>query len=53
MGRKKINTGDLKCKISVTISPEINNKLDGLSINKSKLINKLLVEYFKKNSGNE
>lgn len=48
MGRKKINISKQKCKISITILPEINNKLECLKINKSKLINSLLQEYLKK-----
>jgi len=38
-----------KDKISITISVENNQKLINRSINKSKLINKLLEEYFSKN----
>jgi hypothetical protein len=47
MGRKKIDNGKMKCKISITILPEVNNKLETLKINKSKLINSLLQEYLK------
>lgn len=35
-----------KKKFSITINPEINNQLDDLKINKSKLINWLLIEHF-------
>lgn len=48
MGRKKIDNIDLRCKISITILPHLNNKLEDLKINKSKLINSLLQEYLKK-----
>ncbi len=47
MGRKKIKIENKKVKISISILPKINNRLDNLSINKSKLINKLLQEYLK------
>lgn len=48
MGRKKIKTEEKKVKISITILPEINSELDELKINKSKLINWILREYFNK-----
>lgn len=35
-----------KKKISITIRPEINEQLEELKINKSKLINWLLQEHF-------
>jgi hypothetical protein len=47
MGRKKISCEKQKCKISISILPEINNQLEILKINKSKLINSLLQEYLK------
>lgn len=47
MGRKKINIDKQKCKISITITSENNNKLEVLKINKSKLIDSLLQEYLK------
>lgn len=50
MGRKKIE--EKKIKISVTILPEINEHLNDLLINKSKLINWLLTEHFN-NYGNK
>lgn len=50
MGRKKIE--EKKIKISVTILPEINEYLNDLLINKSKLINWLLIEHFN-NYGNK
>ena len=48
MGRKKIDDDKLKCKISISILPDVNNKLETLKFNKSKLINSLLQEYLKK-----
>jgi hypothetical protein len=44
MGRIKII--EKKQKFSITISPKINEELNDLNINKSKLINWLLQEYF-------
>ena len=52
MGRKKIKNEEKKIKISVTILPEINSNLNDLLINKSKLINWILVEYFKNGNKN-
>jgi hypothetical protein len=46
MGRKTKTLEEKKCKISITILPEIDKELDDLNINKSKLINWLLNEYF-------
>ena len=46
MGRKIKNEEKKKHKISITILPEINKELGELKINKSKLINWLLNEYF-------
>lgn len=37
-----------KPQINISISPEINEKLNEEGYNKSKLIDKLLTEYFKK-----
>jgi len=48
MGRKKNTYGNNKSKISITILPEINLQLEDLKINKSKLINWLLVGHFNK-----
>jgi len=42
--RKKIE--DKKVKISITLNPEINRKLELEMVNKSKLIEKLLIEYY-------
>jgi len=47
MSRPTKLDADKKNKISVTISPAINEYMEAESINKSKLINKLLVDYFK------
>jgi hypothetical protein len=46
MGRKIKNDDEKKCKISITLLPEINKELEELKINKSKLINWVLQEYF-------
>ena len=46
MGRKVLNCEMKKRKVSITISPEINEQLDELKVNKSKLINWLLQEHF-------
>jgi hypothetical protein len=46
MARKLMKPEDRKTKFSVTINPEINNQLEDLKINKSKLINWLLQEHF-------
>ena len=37
---------DKKIKISITLCPNINNLMDRELINKSKLIDKLLKEYY-------
>jgi len=37
-----------KPKLSITISPKISKKLDDYKYNKSKLIDSLLIDYFKK-----
>ena len=52
MGRKKMKSEENKIKISLTILPEVNTQLEDLKVNKSKLINWLLVEHFY-NYGNE
>lgn len=52
MGRKKIKTEEKKFKFSITILPEINVQLNELMVNKSKLINWLLIEHFN-NYGNK
>jgi len=46
MGRKKMKTEEKKIKFSITILPEVNEQLEDLKINKSKLINWLLIEHF-------
>lgn len=48
MARKLMKPENRKIKFSITINPEINNRLEELKINKSKLINWLLLEYFNK-----
>jgi flagellar basal body-associated protein FliL len=42
------NPEDRKVKISVTLSPDLNKKLEYELINKSRLIEKLLREYYGK-----
>jgi hypothetical protein len=44
--RPKLKETDKRIKISITLSPEINKKLDQDIINKSKLIEKLLKDYY-------
>jgi flagellar basal body-associated protein FliL len=39
---------DRKVKISITLSPDLNKKLDNELINKSRIIEKLLREYYGK-----
>jgi len=46
--RKQIKKEDKKVKISITLNPIINKMMDDEMINKSKLINKLLVRYYEK-----
>ena len=48
MGRRVMKVDEKKDKLSITINPEINNQLEGLKVNKSKLINWLLLEHFNK-----
>jgi len=48
MARKPMKFEEKKRKFSITINPEINIQLEELKINKSKLINWLLLEHFKK-----
>jgi len=46
--RPKLKDTEKIIKISITLSQEINKKLDQDIINKSKLIEKLLTEYYGK-----
>lgn len=46
MGRKQLKSEDKKKKLSITISSDNNKTLKKDGINKSKLINWLLVEFF-------
>jgi hypothetical protein len=46
--RPKLKDTEKRIKISITLSQEINKKLDQDVINKSKLIEKLLTEYYGK-----
>lgn len=48
MSRTKMNDGDKKRKITVSITPQMDDKLEELKINKSKLINWLLEQHFDK-----
>jgi hypothetical protein len=45
MPRKRMKTEEKMRKFSITINPEINQKLEDLKVNKSKLINWLLMEH--------
>lgn len=44
--RKKLNKEDKRVKISITLSPNINKKMEDSLINKSRLIEKLLIDYY-------
>ena len=46
--RPKLKESEKRVKISITLSQEINKKMDQDVINKSKLIEKLLLEYYGK-----
>ena len=46
MGRKSMKLENKKSKISITLAIEINDQLEELKVNKSKLINWLLNKYF-------
>jgi hypothetical protein len=44
--RPKLNDLEKRIKISITLSKKINEKLENDLINKSKLIDKLLSDYY-------
>jgi len=44
----KKKEGDKKVKITISINPKINEKMEKSLINKSKLINELLINYYGK-----
>lgn len=44
--RQKLNKEEKRVKISITLSPKINKKMEDNLINKSKLIEKLLIDYY-------
>jgi hypothetical protein len=46
--RKRKKEEDKRVKISITLSPLINKKMENDLTNKSKLIEKLLIEYYDK-----
>lgn len=46
MPRKRMTPEEKMRKFSITINPKINQQLEDLKINKSKLINWLLMEHF-------
>lgn len=46
--RPKLKESEKRVKISITLSQEINKKLENDIVNKSKLIEKLLLEYYGK-----
>lgn len=48
MGRKKLPTKELKSRISITISQELNTDLELLTNNKSKYIEELIIKDIKK-----
>ena len=51
MGRKQIKSEDKKKKLSITIYSGNDKIMERYNINKSKLINWLLVEYFNQVKG--
>ncbi len=46
--RPKLNDSQKRVKISITLSKKINEKLENDLVNKSKLIDKLLSDYYGK-----
>jgi hypothetical protein len=44
--RPKLKKEDRRVKVSITLSPEINKKMEDELTNKSKLIEKLLITYY-------
>lgn len=44
--RPKLKDEDKRVKISITLNKKINKKLEDDIVNKSKLIEKLLIEYY-------
>ena len=48
MARPKMKQQDKKTKLGISISKEIKNKLEIITNNKSKFIENLIIEYFKK-----
>lgn len=44
--RPKLKEDDKRVKISITLNKKLNQKLDMDIINKSKLIEKLLIDYY-------
>jgi hypothetical protein len=46
--RKQIKIENKKVKISITVNPKINKMMDDEMVNKSKLIDKLLINYYEK-----
>lgn len=47
--RPKLNNGDKRIKVSITLNPEINQRMENDLVNKSKLIESLLIKYYGKN----
>ena len=48
--KETLKQEDKKVKISITLSPDINKKMEDELTNKSRLIEKLLKEYYGKKS---
>jgi flagellar basal body-associated protein FliL len=46
--RPTLKKEDRKVKITITLNPEINKRMEDELTNKSKLIEKLLIEYYGK-----
>lgn len=48
--RKIKKEEEKRVKLSITVLPELNKKMERDTVNKSKLIEKLLIEYYDKKS---
>jgi|AntRauMFilla1563_2_1112583.scaffolds.fasta_scaffold00356_2 metal-responsive CopG/Arc/MetJ family transcriptional regulator len=49
MGRPKLNESDKKIKVSITLDKDLNDQLNKITNNKSKLIGELLETHIKEN----
>lgn len=46
--RPKLKKEDKKVKITITLNPKVNKRMEVDLVNKSKLVEKLLIEYYGK-----